>query len=222
MPAPAPAGADGRHLAAHLCRARLQPSLSQNGSLPAVPATSAAGSGAAVREFLSTAACKGKNRSGGGLASRELEQGPWLSSTPGFWTPLSGHTGQPAPPLIFPAPPKPGGSLLSEARWGTGDKSWRATTAVALSPTQPRNCPKLPVLPSQRELDQPEARRASIPSPRFCFKLQFLGAHPHRERSEDPTPARRGSGGVGVGWGGLTSWSLMLFMAPRRHSWHLT
>lgn len=142
VPAPAPAGVDRRHLAAHLCRPRLQPSLSQNGSLPVAPATSAADSGAAVREFLFTAACKGKNRSGGGLASRELEQGPWLSSTPGFWTPLSGHTGQPAPPLVFPAPPtKPGGPLLSEARWGTGDKNWSATTAVAPSPTQPRNGP---------------------------------------------------------------------------------
>lgn len=125
------------------------------------------------------------------------------------------------PSSRLPCPPtKPGGPLLSEARWGTGDKNWSATTAVAPSPTQPRNGP---VLPSQRELEQPEARRASIPSSRFCFKLQFLVAHPHRERSEDPPP-RPGPGGMGVGGEtqGLTSWSLMLFMAPRRHSWHLT
>lgn len=60
--APGHAGVDSRHLATHLCGARLWPPLPRNDRLPAATATSAAGAHAIVGEFLFTVICAGKNR----------------------------------------------------------------------------------------------------------------------------------------------------------------
>lgn len=96
-------------------------------------------------------------------------------------------------------PPKPGGLLLSEARWGTGDKSWRATTAVALSPTQPRNCPFCHPSGSwtSQRLEGPP-----YPVRGFVSNFSFLEPTPTGRGVRTPPP-RPGPGGVGV-WGGDT------------------